>query len=485
MRKPVTSRIQGSPNIVDAAEAASLVPDDATVLVSGFGSVGYPKAVPLALAESDRNLSLTIVSGGSTGAEIDSELAEADAVARRFPYQARPEMRAAVNDGTVAFHDRHVSQLGDEVQYGSLVAPDVAVVEAIAVGPDWLIPSTSIGQTPAFVESVDRLIVEVNESQPLGLQHVHDVYRPGQPPNREPIPLTDPAGTLGDARVRFDPDTLTAVVQTDRPDSPYSFRDPTAADQEIARHFAEFFVEESKRTAIFEDTVHLQFGVGSLGNALTESLSTMDLGDRDLVYFGEVIQDGLLEMIDAGQLSGASATTLALSANGQEKLFSDIEEYANDIVLRPTDISNNAALIDRFGVVAVNSALEVDIFGHVNSTHVNGTKLINGIGGSADFSRNAFVSVIALPSTASGGDISRIIPMAPHVDHTEHETDVVITEHGIADLRGLSPAERASEMVASCADPRYREDLREYLERGADVGHIPHDIETSYSWTTD
>lgn len=474
----VTSRVADTVNTRSAGLVAADVPADATLLVSGFGSVGYPKAVPRALSESDRDLSLTIVSGGSVGDEIDADLVEADAVDRRYPYQARRPIREAINRGDIAFHDRHVAQVGDEVQYGALADGDVAIVEAVAVGADWLIPTTSLGQTPAFVKAADTLVVEVNHAQPLELQHVHDVYRPGRPPNREPIPLTDPGGRIGSPRISFDAEKLLGVVETDSRDRPYTFRTPTEDDTAVARNLATFLSREVDRSPVFDNTVHLQFGVGSLGNALMGRLSEVDFGDRDLVYFGEVIQDGLLDLLDEGAIRSASATSLALSTDGQDRFFADIERYAEDVVLRPTDISNSATLVDRFGVIAVNSALEVDLCGNANSTHVNGRNIVNGIGGSNDFNRNALVSVVALPSTANDGDLSRVVPLVPHVDHTEHDVDVLVTENGVADLRGLSPAERAEAVINSCAHPDYREDLRECLS----TGHIPIDQEAALRW---
>ncbi|MFC5973555.1 acetyl-CoA hydrolase/transferase C-terminal domain-containing protein [Halomarina salina] len=486
--RSTTARLQGDLPVRSAADVAADVEDDATLLVSGFGSVGYPKAVPLALADSGRDLALTVVSGGSVGEEIDVALVEADAIARRFPYQARPPARAAVNDGRIAFHDRDVSTLGDEVQFGGLTGEGerVAVVEALAVGADWLIPSTSIGQTPAFVESADRLVVEVNETVPTELAAFHDVYRPGTPPNRDPIPLTDPGGRIGGERVTFDPEKLDAVVETDRRDQPYSFRDPTDDDRTIAANLREFVEREVERSPLFEESLRIQFGVGSLGNALMGALGDTDLGDRDLIYFGEVIQDGLLDLLDEGELTAASATSLALSTEGQDRLFENAERYAEDVVLRPADLSNSGALIDRFGVVAVNSALELDLFGHVNSTHVDGTRAMNGVGGSGDFNRHSPLAVVALPSTAAGGDISRIVPMVPHVDHTEHDVDVVVTEQGVADLRGNAPRETARALVEECAHPDYRDDLTDYLNRGRSRGgHIPHDIETALDWHAD
>jgi succinyl-CoA:acetate CoA-transferase len=480
----ITERFNGDLPVLTAEDAIEHA-DDAVVATSGFGSVGYPKAVPLALAQDDDARSITVITGGSVGGEIDTELVESDVIARRFPYLGTPIAREAANEERIAFHDRHVSRLADEVQFHQLGTVDVAIIEAVAVGEDWLVPSPCIGQTPAYVEAADRLIVEVNHAQPLSLQHIHDIYRLSPPPNREPIPLTDPTERIGSERVRFEPDKLAAVVETDRRDSTYEFREPTVTDREIAHNLGGFLTREAERNPTMTDSVRLQFGVGSLGNALASTLADIDIGDRDVVYYGEVIQDGILDLLDAGTLTDASATSLALTTDGQDRFVDDLERYAEDIVLRPSELSNGAELIERFGVVAVNSALEVDLFGHVNSTHVNGTHVINGIGGSNDFNRSALISVTALPSTASDGEISRIVPMVPHVDHTEHDVDVVATEHGVADLRGKSPRERATQLV-SIAHSDFRDDLYAYLYRGRDYGgHIPHDLETALAWPRD
>jgi succinyl-CoA:acetate CoA-transferase len=151
-------------------------------------------------------------------------------------------------------------------------------------------------------------------------------------------------------------------------------------------------------------------------------------------------------------------------------------------VVRPADVSNSPELLDRLGVVAVNSALSVDVYGHANSTQLNATHVVNGIGGSGDFSRNCPLAILALPSTTDGGR-SRIVPMVTHVDHTEHDVDVVVTEHGVADLRGTCPRERAGAIVEECASPDARADLRDYLERAADGGgHLHHDLDTAFDW---
>jgi succinyl-CoA:acetate CoA-transferase len=237
------------------------------------------------------------------------------------------------------------------------------------------------------------------------------------------------------------------------------------------------------RSPVFDDAIHLQFGVGSLGNALMGELKELDFGGRDVVYFGELIQDGLFDMIDAGRLESASATSLALTDEGQRRLFDDIERYAEDVVLRPADISNHPGLIDQFGVVGVNSAIEIDIYGNVNSTHVRGERMINGVGGSADYNRNALVTVCALPSTLNDGAVSRVVPQTFHVDHTEHDIDVFVTEQGVADVRGLSPVERAELIVERCAHPEYAPELRSYLDDVTEREyHIPQDVERAAEW---
>jgi len=478
----VTERLDGDLPELSPAAAAETIDADATLAVSGFGSVGYPKAVPLALAESDRDLALTVVSGGSVGDEIDTALVEAGAIARRYPFQARPAAREAINDGVVAFHDRHISMLGDEVAFGNLADVDVAVVEAVAVGQDFLVPSTSIGHTPAYVDAADCLIVEVNRAQPLGLARLHDVYRRAAPPDRDPLPLSAPDGRIGSPRVSFEPGKLDAVVTTDRADSPYTFRDPGETERAISDNLAGFLTAELDRNPILEERVHLQFGVGSVGNAALVAVESVGFGDRQVAYFGEVIQDGLLDLLDEGAVESASGTSLALSAAGQERLFENLDKYAGDIVVRPASVSNSPELVDRFGVVGVNSALSVDLYGHVNSTHVGGTHVVNGIGGSGDFTRNCPLAIVALPSRTGGGT-SRVVPMVTHVDHTEHDVDVVVTEQGVADLRGLSPRERARELVSACAHPDVRGDLRAYLDRAASGGgNLPHDLDSAFDW---
>jgi acetyl-CoA hydrolase len=130
-------------------------------------------------------------------------------------------------------------------------------------------------------------------------------------------------------------------------------------------------------------------------------------------------------------------------------------------------------------LITINTAIEVDLFGNVNSTHVMGRDLMNGIGGSGDFTRNAHVSIYTCPSVAKGGKISTIVPFVTHLDHSEHSVQIVVTEHGVADLRGKSPQERASLMIEKCVHPQYRDTLRAYLTASA-KGHVPQTLHNAF-----
>jgi hypothetical protein len=175
----------------------------------------------------------------------------------------------------------------------------------------------------------------------------------------------------------------------------------------------------------------------------------------------------------------ATGTSLTV---GQEKLqafYDDLEFFRPRVLLRPQEITNNPEVVRRLGIITVNTAIEVDIFGNVNSTHVMGSSIMNGIGGSGDFTRNAHISIFTCPSAAKGGKISTIVPLVSHMDHSEHSVHVVVTEQGVADLRGKDPNERARLMVQTCAHPEYRDDLLRYFEMAKD-GHSPQTLANAF-----
>jgi acyl-CoA hydrolase len=163
-----------------------------------------------------------------------------------------------------------------------------------------------------------------------------------------------------------------------------------------------------------------------------------------------------------------------------QSVYKDWDFFKDKLVLRPQEISNNPEVARRLGLITINTALEADIFGNINSTHVLGTKMMNGIGGSGDFTRNAFLSIFTCPSVAKGGKISAIVPMVSHFDHNEHSVKILITEQGVADLRGKSPIQRANEIIDHCVHPDYKPMLREYLKKNKD-SHTPHTLSMVYN----
>jgi succinyl-CoA:acetate CoA-transferase len=131
----------------------------------------------------------------------------------------------------------------------------------------------------------------------------------------------------------------------------------------------------------------------------------------------------------------------------------------------------------------MNTALEADIYGNTNSTHIMGTTMVNGIGGSGDFSRSAGLVIMMTSSVTKGGAVSCIVPHVTHVDHTEHEVHIIVTEQGLADLRGLSPQEKVPLIINNCAHPDYQPILRDYFQRARhkSVGHTPMLLDEAYA----
>ena len=251
----------------------------------------------------------------------------------------------------------------------------------------------------------------------------------------------------------------------------------------MAEFTLEFLDAEIKAGRMPKNLLPLQSGVGNVANAVLAGFVNSDM--TDLTVYTEVIQDAMLDLIDAGKLNFASGTAFSPSPAGMDRFYKDVDKYKKFLLLRPQEISNSPEVVHRLGVIAMNTAIEVDIYGNVNSTHITGTKMMNGIGGSGDFARNAFLTIFYTPSVAKGGKISSVVPFCSHIDHTEHDVDVIITEQGVADLRGLAPRPRALEIIKKCAHPDYRDMLQDYYDRALAAtkkAHTPHILEESFSF---
>ncbi|MBB5739368.1 acetyl-CoA hydrolase/transferase family protein [Brevundimonas aurantiaca] len=478
--------------LMSAEDAAALIPPGSTVGMSGFTGSGYPKLVPPALArrieaahDAGSPFRLNLWTGASTGPELDGALAKADGIERRLPYNSDPIAREKINSGQMDYLDMHLSHLAPMVWQGVLGSLDTAVIEVSAVKEDGsLVPSSSIGNNKTWLDRAERVILEVNAWQDPALEGMHDIYYgTALPPNRVPIPLTRPDQLIGQPTLRCDPDKIVAIVETEAPDRNLPFAAPDANARAIADHLIEFLKHEVKVGRLPAALLPLQSGVGNVANAVLAGL--MDSPFERMAAYTEVIQDGMLDLLDAGKLTVASATAFSLSPEAAADLNSRMAQFRGKIILRPQEISNHPELIRRLGCIAMNGLIEADIYGNVNSTQVMGSRIQNGIGGSGDFSRNAFISCFVTPSTAKGGAISAIVPMASHVDHITQDVQVIVTEQGLADLRGLSPKQRARLIIAQCAHPRYRDGLTDYFERALKGSYglqSPHLLNEALSW---
>ena len=478
--------------LTTAEAAAALIANGDTVAMSGFTGAGYPKAVPLALAQritaahdAGEPFQIRLLTGASTAPELDGALARADGLSMRLPFQSDPHGRDRINDGSIDYVDVHLSHVAANTWFGFYGDVDTAVVEVAGINEDGsLIPSTSIGNNKTWLDVARKIVIEVNHWQPLGLEGMHDVYYgTARPPARRPVMITDPADRIGSTSLHVDPAKVVAVVETDAPDRNSLFAPVDETSSMIAAHLVEFLAHEVSAGRLPDTLLPLQSGVGNVPNAVLTGLQASGL--RGLTAYTEVIQDGLLSLIRAGVVRTASCTSLALSPDANEEFRRDIDFYRQHIVMRTQEISNHPEVVRRLGVIAMNGMIESDLYGNVNSTHVMGSRIMNGIGGSGDFARNAFFSAFLSPSTAKGGTISSIVPMVSHVDHTEHDTTLIVTEQGIADLRGLSPRQRAQRIIDRCAHPDYRPLLQDYVDRAARGSygmHTPHLLGEALSW---
>jgi len=473
--------------ITSAEEAAALIKPGMNIGTSGFTPAGYPKAVPLALAARMKAnpFKINLWTGASVGKELDGALAEVNGIAKRLPYQTNDAIRKQINSGQIQYTDLHLSHVAQMSRYGYLGGGvDVAIVEACAITKEGhIVPTTSMGNAASYVQSAKMVIIEVNVTQPLELEGMHDVYIPLDPPNRQPVMITKVDDRIGTPYIICDPAKIVAIVPCDIPDAAR----PLAAIDDDAKamsgHLIKFLQNEIKEGRMPENLLPLQSGVGSVANAVVSGL--VDSPFKNLTVFTEVIQDGMFDLIDAGKLEFASGTSLTPSPEGKKRLYEKIGEYRKKIMLRPQEIANSPETARRLGIIAMNTAIEFDIYGHVNSTHIMGSKMMNGIGGSGDFARNGKLTIFFTNSIAKKGDISSVVPMCSHVDHTEHDVDVFITELGVADIRGLSPKERAKVIIENCAHPDYQPMLKDYFDRAVAEtknAHTPHIMEEALSW---
>ena len=466
-----------------AQKAAEYIKSGMTLGMSGFTLTGYPKAIPQALAESKHAGALNIMTGASVGDELDGVLARAGLVARRFPYMSNADLRRQINAGSAGYADMHLSNVPTLVSRGIGYHLDLAIIEVAAVTERGLVPGAAAAWSDAMVRMADKVLLEVNQTIPLSIEGMHDFFDIGVPPHARPIPICSPGDRVGSAYIPCPPEKVLGIVLTDRQDAAPKFKPSDELSEAIGTNVVKFLKGEVAAGRLPEELGPIQSGVGQVANAVLSELGRS--GFHGLSMYTETLQDSALALLEQGVFRVASTCAVSLSAPAQKRFYENMDFFRERIILRSQEISNNPEVVRRLGLVSLNTPIEADIYGNVNSTHIMGSSIMNGIGGSGDFTRNARVSIFATASTARDGAISCIVPMVSHVDHTEHDTQIIVTEQGVADLRWKTPRERAEILIENCAHPDYRPLLREYFEqaqRSAGGQHTPHDLSKALSW---
>ena len=473
---------------ITAEEAAAFVNNDDNVGFSGFTPAGCPKSVPEAIAKraaeehaKGNPFQIGMFTGASTGDRLDGELARANAIKFRTPYQSNKDLRSALNAHKAQYYDMHLSELAQSLRYGFLGKINVAVIEAADVTEDGeIVPTCGVGITPTICRLADKIIVELNHKHPKAIRGMHDIYEPLDPPYRREIPVYSPSDRIGLPYVKVDPSKIVGVVETENANEGGAFAPLDDVTKAIGNNVAMFLAGELKAGRIPEGFLPMQSGVGNVANAVLAAIGE----NKEIPAFNvytEVIQDAVISLMKEGRVKFASGCSLSVSNEVIREIYANLDFFKDKILLRPQEISNNPEVARRLGLITINTALEADIFGNINSTHVSGTKMMNGIGGSGDFTRSAYLSIFTTPSTAKDGKISAFVPMVSHVDHNEHSVKVIITEYGVADLRGKSPVQRAEAIINNCVHPDYRPLLTEYMNMGI-KGHTPQNLKCSFAF---
>lgn len=470
--------------VVSAAEAAASIRDGMTVAVGGYTNAGYPKAVARALAarkQSGEDFRIRLLSGANDG-PLDTLLGEAGVLSWRAPLIESRALAKQVNARQVTYVEQQMSKMPRLTRDGAFGDIDVAVVEALRITEEgYLVPTSSVGMVHHFLERAKSVIVEINLVQPLALEGMHDIFLPGFPPDRRPIPLTRVEQRIGTPYIQVDPEKIRYIVRSDELDETSPPAEPRPAQERVAEHLLDFLAREVPRMpgGVLPP---IQTGFGGLAAAIVRKLGESKI--ENLQFFCGVLQEANMELLASGRAAAASTGSIQMTPRVLQLLEEQPERLRERVVIRNTDVTNSAETVSRLGLITLNSGIEMDVYGNVNSSHVAGTKVVNGLGGGAGFASNAGLSVMLFTAETKSGAISTIVPMVTHQDISEHDVDVVVTDQGVADLRGKDDVERARCIIEHCAGPHYREPLRAYLEKAVREagGHHPQLLREAFAW---
>ncbi len=467
--------------VTTAAKASELIMDGMTIAMSGYAMAGYPKAIPEELVRrkaEGQPLKINLITGANVP-WLDDLLGSSEIIASRVPMCASKVLSSQVNSGTVRYVEQQMCKMPRLLRSQSFGKIDVLVVEALAVTEEGLIPTTSVGFTNYLMDAASEIIVEINRAQPEILFGMHDIYIPQPPPDAEPIPLKNCTDRIGSLALPVDLSKIKYIVETDEPENIVEQTTTTDESRKIAEYlFRCLKLEYGSRSG--GSIPPIQLGFGNIANAIADLFQTSEF--KDLQFFCGGVSENVLRLLQSGKASAISTGAISMNENAA-RILDQIPEVHKKIILRNGELMNNAEIVGRLGVVALNTGIEIDIYGNVNSSHIAGNRVVYGIGGGANFAQNAGLSVLLIPSMSKGGAISNIVPMVSHQDICEHDIDIVITENGAADLRGLDDLQRAEAIIENCAAEEYQQQLFAYFAAAKELGgHHPQNPQMAFAW---
>ena len=441
-----------------------------TLAFGGMGGQSVPKVIPKIIGENADNFTeLTIYTGGGTTKSFENKISKAN-IARRFYYLSDMDSRSAVNSGKTMMMDYSVSRYSRLLNSEPRTKIDVGVFEATSIEKDGIVLSLSVDTTPSLIEACNKVIIEINRKKP-NLKGLHDIY---VTKNGKIIPLTKANQKIGSKYLRINAKKIEAIIYSDEnEENASSYGQTPPAIREISYNIWEVLVNKIN----FRSTMPLQVGAGSIASSLVDKSPF-----NKLKIWCEIAPTKWAGYIDSkiATISASALYNIPGDENYTRKFLDQYDEYIGKIILRPNNITNSPELISRLGVIVIQQAIEVDLYGSVNVSHINGN-IHNGVGGSIDFCSNGKSVIVVLPSTANKGKKSRIVPVLTCVDVPRYMVDFVVTEIGIADLRWKDPRERALAIINNCVDPKFRDLLLHYYNL-TKMSHMPYDLNMSINW---
>jgi acyl-CoA hydrolase len=344
-----------------------------------------------------------------------------------------PNARKAVNEGRAEFIPVFLSDIPVLIEQNYL---PLDAVLCNVTPPDehgFCSLGTSVDAMLSAVRSARSVIVQFNKSMPR---------------------------TLGDSFIHVD--RIDYAVEVDQPPYDYSSGEPDAVESKIGEFVADLVADEAT----------LQMGIGAIPSAVGRKL----YDKKDLGVHTEMFTDILVDLVERGVVTCARkeincGKIVTAFMMGTQRLYKFVDN--NPMVeMRPVDYTNDTSVIRRFKrMTAINSAIEVDLTGQVCADSI-GHRMYSGVGGQMDFMRGAALAqegraIIALPSTAAGGTVSRItasLKEGAGVTTTRSHVRTVVTEYGVAELFGQSLRERAKRLIA-IAHPDFRDELTSYAKQ--------------------